>query len=181
MGLFGTQVLVNGRADHETLVDRGDVARFFLVNASNTRIFNLALEGVPMKVIAGDLGRFEREEWVESVVIAPGQRFVIEARFDEPGDVAITNRVSALNHFAGVFYSTVDTLGVVRVGAEATARDHTRSFSRLRENDDVVADIDRFRPSFDKPVDHNLELRLVVQDLAPVLDMAIRSSTYSAS
>ncbi len=179
MGRFGTQVLLNGRTDHEISVDRGDVARFFLVNASNTRVFNMALGGAPMKVVAGDLGRFEREEWVESVVIAPGQRYVIEARFEDPGDVAITNRVSALNHYAGVFYAKVDTLGVVRVGTEQTTRDYSRSFSRLRENDDVIGDIDRFRPYFDKPVDHNLELRLVVQDLAPVLDMAIRSSTYS--
>jgi FtsP/CotA-like multicopper oxidase with cupredoxin domain len=179
MGRFGTEIVVNGRADHEVSIDAGDVVRFFLVNASNTRIFNLAMGGAPLKIVAGDLGRFEREEWVESVVIAPGQRYVVEGRFDEPGDVAITNRVSALNHYAGVFYSKVDTLGVVRVGTEPVARDHSRSFSRLRESDAVVDDIDRFRPYFDKPVDHSLELRLVVQDLAPVLDMAIRSSTYS--
>ena len=179
MGRFGTEIIVNGRADHEFSVDDGDVVRLFLINASNTRIFNVALDGAPMKVVAGDLGRFEREEWVESVVIAPGQRYVVEARFDEPGDVAITNRVSALNHFAGVFYAKVDTLGVVRVGTGETARDYSRSFSQPRENASVIADIDRFRPYFDKPVDHEVELRLVVQDLPPVLDMAIRSSTYS--
>ena len=179
MGRFGTQVLVNGRTDTEMSIDRGDVARFFLVNASNTRVFNVALDGAPMKVVAGDLGRFEYEEWVESVVIAPGQRYVVEARFDEPGDVTITNRVSALNHYAGVFFNSVDTLGVVRVGQAETANDHSRSFDRLRENDDVADDMEGFRRHFDKAVDHELELRLVVQDLEPVLDMAIRSSTYS--
>lgn len=179
MGRFGTQVLVNGRTDTEISVDRGDVARFFLVNASNTRVFNVALDGASMKVVAGDLDRFEYEEWVESVVIAPGQRYVVEARFDEPGDVTITNRVSALNHYAGVFFNSVDTLGVVRVGQVETDEDHSRSFDRLRENDDVADDIEGFRRHFDKAVDHELELRLVVQDLEPVLDMAIRSSTYS--
>ena len=179
MGRFGTEIVVNGRADHELSVDKGDVVRFFLVNASNTRSFNLSLDGAPMKVVAGDLGRFEREEWVESVVIAPGQRYVVEARFAEPGDVAITNRVSALNHFVGVFYPKVDTLGVIRVRTEETVRDLSESFSRLRENTDVIADIDRFRPHFDKGVDHELELLLQIQDLEPTLDLAIRSSTYS--
>ncbi len=73
----------------------------------------------------------------------------------------------------------MDTLGVIRVRTEETARDLSQSFSRLRENTDVIADIDRFRPHFDRGVDHELELLLQIQDLEPTIDLAIRSSTYS--
>ena len=41
----------------------------------------------PMKVVASDVSRFEREEWVPSVVMAPAERYVVEVRFDTPGRV----------------------------------------------------------------------------------------------
>ena len=42
MGRFGNRALVNGEPGYELEVDRGEVVRFHLTNASNTRTFNLS-------------------------------------------------------------------------------------------------------------------------------------------
>ena len=43
---------------------RGEVIRLFLTNVSSTRVFNASFEGAArMKVVASDLGRYEREAW----------------------------------------------------------------------------------------------------------------------
>src|SRR2546425_418830 len=70
MGRFGNVFLVNGEPDYRLAVRRGEVIRFFLTNASSTRTLNLSFAGARMKVVAADAGPFERETWVESVVIA---------------------------------------------------------------------------------------------------------------
>ena len=95
MGRFGNVFLVNGEPRYALSVERGEVVRFFLTNVSNTRTFNLSFPGARMKVVASDVGNYEREEWVESVVIAPAERYVVHVRFDRPGDVPLVNRVHA--------------------------------------------------------------------------------------
>ena len=78
MGRFGNVMLVNGEPRYALSVDRGEVVRFFFTNVSNTRTFNLSFPGARMKVVAGDVGNYEREQWVESVVIAPAERYVVQ-------------------------------------------------------------------------------------------------------
>src|SRR5690349_5359516 len=97
MGRFGNVMLVNGEPRYALSVNQGEVVRFFLTNVSNTRTFNLSFPGAKMKVVASDVSNYEREEWVESVVIAPAERYVVHVRFDRPGDVAFMNRVRGLD------------------------------------------------------------------------------------
>lgn len=167
MGRFGNVLLVNGEPQWTSRAQRGDVVRVFLTNVSSTRVFNLSFQGaaVRMKVVASDLSRYEREAWVDNVTIAPAERFVVDVRFDEPGVVRLVNRVRAIDHILARFFEETHTLGVVRVSAERAAPDHGESFQRLRRNADVVAAIDRYRPSFQRPADHELVLSLETGDL----------------
>ncbi len=165
MGRFGNVLLVNGEPDYRLTVDRGEVVRFFLTNVSSARTFNLTLPGTRLKLIGSDLGKFEREEWVESVVIAPAERYIVEARFERAGEVTLENRVQAIDHPAGVFFPEVDTLGRVTVLERPAAPDHRATFDRLRGHPDVVADIDRYRRDFDRPPDRELVLTLRIKDL----------------
>ena len=73
MGRFGNVMLVNGLTDYVLDVERGSVVRFYLTNVANTRTFNVVFGGAPIKVVASDVSKYEREEWVESVVIGPGR------------------------------------------------------------------------------------------------------------
>jgi suppressor of ftsI len=144
MGRFGNVMLVNGEPSYRLSVKRGEVVRFYLTNAANTRPFNLSIDGARLKLVGGDVGKLEREEWVESVVIAPAERWIVDARFERPGDVAIVNRVQAIDHGRGLFFPEVDTLGVVTVVDERASPDHSASFEQLRTNADVIADIARY-------------------------------------
>jgi len=160
MGRFGNVLLVNGEPRWEATAKRGEVVRFLLTNVSNTRTLNLSLPGARMKVVAADVGNFAREAWVESVVIAPAERYVVHARFDSAGTVALVNRVRGLDHLHGRFFAEEDTLGVVRVLDEAAAPDHGASFRALRTDRAASAEIDRYRRHFDRPVDRTLVMTL---------------------
>ena len=165
MGRFGNVMLVNGTTDYRLTVRRGEVVRFYLTNVANTRTFNVTFGGARVKVVASDVSKFEREQWVDSVVIAPAERYVVEARFDDPGEVPIENTIQAINHFRGEFYPHVDHLGTVVVGDERAAEDHGDAFDTLRTNADVVTDIDAYRPHFDREPDRRLDLVLRTENL----------------
>jgi FtsP/CotA-like multicopper oxidase with cupredoxin domain len=177
MGRFGNVFLVNGEPRYSLSVMRGEVVRFYLTNVANTRPFNISFGGARMKVIAADVGRFEREEWVENVAIAPAQRYIVDVRFPEAGDVLLTNRVQALNHSFGYYFPQVDTLGVVRVSQRQSAPDHAVQFNRLRSNPDVTRDIGRYRQHFSRPPDRELILTLKVQDLPFALEQLLQIET----
>ena len=172
MGRWGNVLLVNGEPRYTLDVKRGEVVRFTLTNVSNARLYNLSFGDARMKVVATDGGRFEREEWVPSVVIAPAERYVVDVRFARPGQVALVNRVQALDHMVGAFRAEVDTLGVVRVADAPASPDLAASFATLRAPADVAAELRPYRRAFDRPVDHALVLTLRTRTLAaPVAAM----------
>jgi FtsP/CotA-like multicopper oxidase with cupredoxin domain len=165
MGRFGNVFLVNGEPSWTLDVKRGEVVRFFLTNVSNTRTFNLSFPGARMKVVASDVGSYEREEWVESVVISPAERYVVHVRFDSTRQTPLINHVLGLDHLFGRFFAEVDTLGIVRVAPAAAAPDHGASFQRLRRDTVVAAEIASYAGHFDRPVDRALVLTLRTRNL----------------
>jgi suppressor of ftsI len=165
MGRFGNVFLVNGEPRYALSVKRGEVVRFSLVNASNARIFNLSFAGARMKVVATDVGKFEREAWVSSVVIGPAERYVVDVEFAKAGRVALVNRVQALEHMFGRITPEADTMGVVQVSSVPARPSYKTAFEALRRNADVIADIDSFRRFFARPVDHTVTLTLRTHDL----------------
>ena len=179
MGRFGNVMLLNGEPDYALDVRRGDVVRFFFTNVSNTRVYNLVFDNARVKVIGSDVGKYEREAHVESIVIAPAERYIIEVLFDSPGPVTLTNRVQAIDHFRGEFYARVDTLGTIGVAEQHTAESHAATFETLRANTEVTAEIDRYRSEFDRPVDRELELGVEIGALPlPILQMMAIDTFY---
>ncbi len=177
MGRFGNVLMVNGVTDHRLEVRRGEVVRFYLTNVANTRTFNVTFGDARVKLVASDVGRFEREQWVNSVVIAPAERYVVDVRFSEAGEVAIANTIQAVNHFRGVFYPEVDTLSVVTVVDEPLAEDHAEAFATLRTHEAVVAEIDGFRSWFGRAPDHELEATVRVQGLPTPIVLSMEADT----
>jgi FtsP/CotA-like multicopper oxidase with cupredoxin domain len=177
MGRFGNVLLVNGEPRWETRARTGEVVRLFLTNVSSTRVFNVSFQragvtgssiaaaNVRMKVVASDLSRYEREEWVENVAIAPAERYVVDVRFDAAGDLSLVNRVRAIDHIQAQFFEEVQLLGVVHVAPAPAVPDHRATFARLRRNAAVVAEVDRFRRHFQRPVDHGLVITLNAGEL----------------
>jgi FtsP/CotA-like multicopper oxidase with cupredoxin domain len=170
MGRFGNLFLVNGEPAYTLSVPRGTVVRFMLTNVSNTRTFNLSFgRSARMKLVASDVGNYEREESIESLVIAPAERYVVHVRFDEPGQVALVNRVRGLDHLFGRFFAETDTLGLVRVSPDRATPELAASFRTLRRDTAVVADVGRHRRVLNewlaRAPDRSLVLTLRTQDL----------------
>ncbi|HEX2218685.1 MAG TPA: multicopper oxidase family protein [Gemmatimonadales bacterium] len=168
MGRFGNTFLVNGEPEYRLRVGRGEVVRFYLTNTSNTRTFNLSFPGARTKVVASDVGPYAREEWVESVVIGPAERYVVHVRFERPGRAALVNRVRGLDHLYGKFFAEVDTLGIVEVGRSREARDLSRAFATLRTDTAAAAGLERFRGTAARARREALVLTLETDGLPPV-------------
>jgi suppressor of ftsI len=174
MGRFGNVLLVNGRGSWSLDVSRGEVVRFLLTNVANTRTFNVSFGGARIKLLASDLSNFEREEWVESVVVAPAERYLLDVRFAAPGRVAIENRVLAIDHIFGRFFSQVDTLGIVRVQDRPARPDYGAAFGATHEHPSVIEGIVPVRKDFDRPPDHSLVVRMEAKGLPFVVDRFLR-------
>ncbi len=173
MGRFGNLTLVNGEPDWRVEVGPGSLVRFLLTDAANARSFNLSF-GARTKVVASDLGRFEQEEVVESVAIAPAERYVVDVRYDAPGSYPIVNRVRGLDMVTGGVFAEVDTVGVVEVSGDLPAGRHGASFEPLRRPAGVGAEMERFRALADRPVDRELVLAVRADSLPFPLGVLLR-------
>jgi FtsP/CotA-like multicopper oxidase with cupredoxin domain len=89
MGRFGNQLLIAGDPDLRLSFQAGEVVRLWLTNTANTRVFNITLPGARMKLVGGDSGRVEYEEFVEQVVLAPSERVVVDVLVESPGELAL--------------------------------------------------------------------------------------------
>ncbi len=165
MGRFGNVLLVNGEPGYRLRVKRGEVVRFYLTNAAGARTLNLSFPGARLKIVASDIGGYQKEEWVESVVIAPAERYVVHARFERSGTVPLVNRVRGLDHLYGRFFDAVDTLGVVEVSPKRTDRDLGADFLELREDRVTSSELERFRRLASRAPRKTLILTLETQDL----------------
>jgi FtsP/CotA-like multicopper oxidase with cupredoxin domain len=141
MGRFGNVMLVSGEADLSLEASRGEVVRLFLTNTANTRVFNVALPGARMKLVGADSGHYEREEYVEEVLIAPSERVVVDVLFDQAGDLALVHRTPEREY----------RLAAVTVGAEAAESAAARAFETLRINADMTAERERAESSLHRP------------------------------
>src|SRR5438270_159126 len=92
MGRFGNVMLINGGTEFSGRASLGEVVRLYIVNTANTRIFNFAVRGARAKLVGGDSGRFERETFVDEVLLAPSERAVVDLLFDTAGDVRLAHR-----------------------------------------------------------------------------------------
>jgi FtsP/CotA-like multicopper oxidase with cupredoxin domain len=163
MGRFGNVFVVNAQRDYQLTVSRGEVVRFYLTNAANARTLNLSIPGAAMQLVAADAGLYPSPLPVESVVIAPAERYVVNVRFDRAGRYALVNRVQALDHIFGRFFSEVDTLGTVTVSAKRAAPLATAA--RARPAPPVAVD-----SLMSRPADKTLLLTLETRNLPPVTE-----------
>src|SRR2546429_8228923 len=92
MGRFGNVLLVSGEQDHALTAQAGEVVRLWLPNTANTRVFNVQLPGARMKLVGGDSGRVEHEEFISGVILAPSERAVVDVLFGRPGQLELQHR-----------------------------------------------------------------------------------------
>ena len=91
MGRFGNVLLIAGEPHLDLTAKHGEVIRLYFTNTANTRVFNVAVPGAQMKLVGGDSGRVEHEEFVDG---DPGaeRAGVVDVMFDRPGAFVLEHR-----------------------------------------------------------------------------------------
>ena len=129
MGRFGTVLLISGEPELELTAEAGEVMRLWLTNTANTRVFNVHLPDVRMKLVGGDSGRVEHEEFVSDVLLAPSERAVVDVFLDRPGQLTLEHRTPHRSYPLAAITVTdrpapaapEDTFGVLRQAPELAA------------------------------------------------------------
>jgi len=142
MGRFGNVMLIGGDAQFFGTAAVGEVVRLYVVNTANTRIFKFAVTGARMKLIGGDSGRYEREVFVDEVLLAPSERAVVDVLFDSPGDVRLEHRTPEQVYDLGGF-SVTGTWG----------GEPTESFEMLRTDPELRAARDQMQGDLERAPD----------------------------
>ena len=145
MGRFGNVMLINGETEYRAEAQVGEVVRLHLVNTANTRIFNFALSNTRMKLVGGDSGRVEREEFIDEILLSPSERAIVDVLFDAPGEAHLENRTP--DHTYDLGYFTVD--------GEA-ASDAAAAFSELRIDPELSAEREQIQADLDREPDKTL-------------------------
>ena len=148
MGRFGNVFLIGGEVQQHLDAERGEVTRLYLTNTANTRVFNIAVPGMTMKLLGSDAGRYEYEQWVDHVVIAPSERAIIDVRADDAGTFALQHLTPERAH----------TLATIAIADARRRASGSSGFAALRVNDELVAERERIQPYLDAPPDKTLAL-----------------------
>lgn len=149
MGRFGNTMLVNGNDGYKLSIKQGERVRFYITNAANTRVFNLTIPNARMKLVGGDSGKYEREEWVDSVTVGPSERYVVEVMFDTAGNYQVANKTPKKTF----------SLGTIAV---EPAQVTTSYLLVPRVNEDKIQEFNPYRAYFDSPPDKKLTLSMVM-------------------
>jgi FtsP/CotA-like multicopper oxidase with cupredoxin domain len=143
MGRFGNVVLVGGQTARSLNAQCGEVIRLYLTNTANTRVFNVSLPGAQMKLVGGDSGRYEHEQFVESVVLAPSERAIVDVLFYQPGHVTLEHRTPERTY----------PLAGIEVSTDEASPSLTERFNALRTNAEWASEREWLAPYFDAAPD----------------------------
>jgi FtsP/CotA-like multicopper oxidase with cupredoxin domain len=146
MGRFGNALLVGGETEASFTALRGEVVRLYLTNTANTRVFQVALPGAQLKLVGGDSGRVEREELVDSVLLAPSERAVVDVHFERAGRHILEHRTPDRTY----------SLATFDVSEEPASPPLAESFGQLRQNPEWAAERERLEAFADAPPDKTL-------------------------
>jgi FtsP/CotA-like multicopper oxidase with cupredoxin domain len=154
MGRFGNVFLTSGDPDLQLWARAGEVVRLWLTNTANTRVFNVALPGARMKLVGGDSGRHEREEFVSEVLLAPSERAVVDVLVDSPGELTLEHRTPDRAY----------RLATVTVDEERATPSLAREFEVLRSAPELEAERQQLGAWLAAPPDKTLALVAQMDD-----------------
>jgi FtsP/CotA-like multicopper oxidase with cupredoxin domain len=146
MGRFGNVLLVAGEPELALTAQAGEVVRLYLTNTANTRVFRVALPGARMKLVGGDSGRVEREQFVEDVVLAPSERAIVDVLFETPGELVLEHRTPERTY----------KLAAIRVIEDRATPSFADAFADLRSDPELAAERERLAAVVDVPPDKTL-------------------------
>jgi FtsP/CotA-like multicopper oxidase with cupredoxin domain len=160
MGRYGNLPFVNGQSREQLSMTTGSVVRLYLTNLANTRTFSLTLPGAKLKLIGQDVAPLAREEWITTpLVLAPGERAIVDAYFATAGDFALTHEAAG----------RVWPLAEFTVSHETTDQNYAAAFNTVQENVAMQTELAPFLTYADTPPDKTISFELASGSM-PMMD-----------
>lgn len=147
MGRYGNQMLINGQEYFSFGASSGDIVRLYLTNTANVRPFLLAISWAKLKLIASDLSLYERPEFIDSLLIWPAERYIVDVYFPTAWDFFLTN-----------LKNQNIKLATIHVSSKFSKNSYSAQFQKLISHQKLISEIDSYRKHFNKPVDKTLIL-----------------------
>ena len=169
MGRFGNTLLVNGETSHMIKAEPGEVYRFFVTNAATVRPFDFRIVGARTKLVGGDNGRYEKETFVESVILGPSERAILDVYFPEVGSYSLQHRTPTKTY----------TLGEVKVAGDRLSP-VVPPFDTLRIDENLQTEFKKLRAHLTRAPDKVLRLS-VAFDMAKIMGMMMSGGMSSMS
>lgn len=102
-----------------------------------------------MKLVGGDNGRVEREQFVEEVLLSPSERVIVDVFFEHAGQFSLEHRTPERTY----------SLATVSVQEQPAAHSFAREFFTLRTSPELEAERAQFAANADRQPDKTLELQ----------------------
>ena len=118
-GREGDVRLVNGRQEPELEISAGQIERWRIVNAANSRYVRLSLGGRPFSVIGTDGGLIGESRELTEVLVTPGERVDLAVGPFDEGELL---DVMALPYDRGKGESEPERFATLRVGPAAPSQ-----------------------------------------------------------
>jgi FtsP/CotA-like multicopper oxidase with cupredoxin domain len=157
MGRFGDVLLVNGETELSLSAQLGEVVRFYLTNTANTRVFKVALPGARMKLVGGDSGHVEHEQFVDDVILAPSERVVVDVLFEQAGALTLEHRTP----------DRLYPLAAIEVSEDRAEPALDEQFETLRTNEDMSTVRESIGPYLESEPDKTLAFLAEMDMAAP--------------
>lgn len=138
MGHYGNVSFVNGEENFVLRASAGEVVRLYVINAANARPFNFAIKGLKLKLVGGDSGAYEKAAFVESVILGPSERAIVDVFIPRAGRYEIQNKTPNFSY----------TLGAISADSESAQSSFEEAFDVLQNNFATIQSIDPFRDYF---------------------------------
>jgi len=155
MGRFGNTFLINGKENFNFEEHSKEVVRYYIINVANVRPFKISFGDAKMKLVGSDLSLYEEETFVDSILITPAERYIVDVYFEEEGIYPIKHETPEKTYI----------LGTITVEGEKPGGDYVDDFKVLKENNDIIEDIDQFREYFNKEVDYEIDLTIKLKGM----------------
>jgi len=150
MGHYGNMMLVNGQEAPNLEAKVGEVVRFYVINAANARPFNLSIKGLKLKLVGADSGAYEQASFVDSVILMPSERAIVDVLVPLAGVYEIQHQTPQKTY----------RLGTISVAEERVAQSYGEAFALLQKNQATIESIDPFRSLFNANPEKRIALTL---------------------
>src|SRR6266496_830459 len=148
MGRFGNVMLVNGETSPTLAANQGEVVRLYLLDTANVRVFNVRLPGARMKLVGGDNGRVEREEFIEEVLLSPSERVIVDVYFEHAGQFSLEHHTPDRTYL----------LATVIVQEQPSEQSFAQEFFTVRASSELEAQRVKIAADADRPPDKALAI-----------------------